>query len=358
MDKSRKDNDVEEMIISIIKSSGNEALSAGEKDELWNRIRQDTAGPVKIRGNRLLWMKVAASAILLMGLSLWLFRSDDASGLKKLAVAKKVDFRKGETQIIAGDQVVLSLKGESSVAYGKDGLALVRDASGSLTRDLQGEESAYNELVVPYGRRSVLTLADGTKVWLNSGSRLIYPLRFLHDTRVVYLQGEAYFQVSHHAEQPFIVQSKDVSIKVLGTEFNMSSYPGESTSAALVKGSIEMETPGSFWFGGNKQQMQPGELAVFAAGDKDLKIRRGGVEEAIAWKDGYLLLDRVPLADIAKKLSRYYNSAIRVDARIGRDETFSGRLILQESMHDVMDMLCTGSDYAYDASEGRLSLKR
>lgn len=359
MDESRKAEEAEEIIISVIKASGNEALSSEEKQDLWSRIERDTAGPARLGTRRSLWIGIAASVILLMGVFLWLFRDDDTSGLRKLALATKMDFSQGETQIIAGNRTVLSLKGESSVSYGKDGLTVIHDEGGSLTRDLQTGASAYNELVVPYGRRSTLTLADGTKVWLNSGSRLIYPVRFLNDKREVYLQGEAYFQVSHRTDQPFMVQSKDVSIRVLGTEFNLSSYPDEGTSAAaLVKGSIELETPGGFWFGAEKQRLRPGELAVFRSADKDLQILTGRVEEATAWKEGYLLLDHVPLRSIAKKLSRYYNSPIGIDSRIGQDETFSGRLILQESMQDVMDILCTGSAYAYHASERRLTLKK
>ncbi len=110
-------------------------------------------------------------------------------------------------------------------------------------RSYNNSVTAYNEVVVPLGAKSQITLSDGTKVWLNAGSKLRYPANFLSDTRKVYLEGEAYFNVTKNKNKQFIVKTSNLDIKVYGTQFNVKSYPDENLiQTTLVEGSVAIET--------------------------------------------------------------------------------------------------------------------
>src|SRR5690606_14480825 len=96
------------------------------------------------------------------------------------------------------------------------------------------QEVWMNEVIIPYGKKSELLLADGTKVWLNAGSRLAFPSRFTRNTREVFLEGEACFQVAKNEEQLFIVKAGNLDVKVLGTHFNVSAYPADATIETVL----------------------------------------------------------------------------------------------------------------------------
>ena len=162
----------------------------------------------------------------------------------------------------------------------------------------QTEESIqYQTLYVPAGQRAELTLPDNTKVWLNAHSRLVYPVSFQKEKREVILEGEAYFDVRHNESSPFIVRTKDMDIKVLGTEFNVSAYSETpELKIALLKGLVELQ-PTDF---SRTYQMQPGEQIWYKEGRyvtsriKDMDYFR--------WKEGLLCFNNQPIKEIMIKL--------------------------------------------------------
>ncbi len=359
-DSRQKDIPIEQAeladaIKAVVKSSGNERMTEDEKADLRQSIEADKA---HYRSLRLpFWVKIAASVIVVLGIVLWQFREKETGALRKFASDSMINNRSGETRLILGEGKVLSLKGQSSVIYNKEGLKIFNDSSATISEEME-KLSAFNTLLVPYGRRSQLTLEDGTKVWLNSGSRLIYPVSFDTGKREVYLEGEAYFSVAHNPEKPFYVQSKHMNIKVLGTEFNVTTYSDDKRNyAALVNGSIELSVPGN-WFKDKVRKLVPGELAVYDPAEEQLKISKVNTEEYTSWKEGYILLEKAPLRTIIKRLARYYNIPVDIDPKIGNGETFSGRLDFQKNIADVMDIICAGTTYNYDSSERRLTLKQ
>jgi len=107
----------------------------------------------------------------------------------------------------------------------------------------QNSNLTYNEITVPLGAKSQVTLSDGTKVWLNAGSKLRYPVNFLKSTREVYLDGEAFFDVTKTTKRLFVVKTSKLNIKVYGTQFNVKSYADENLiQTTLVKGSVAIES--------------------------------------------------------------------------------------------------------------------
>ena len=137
-----------------------------------------------------------------------------------------------------GTTVDLTTK-DSKISMNADQLVIDNNQVIDLSKSGSSDDSKMNEVVIPFGKKSQLILADGTKVWLNAGSRMAFPNKFSEKKREVFLEGEAYFEVAHNAKVPFYVNTNDISIKVLGTKFNISAYKTDKkTEAVLLEGKV------------------------------------------------------------------------------------------------------------------------
>lgn len=223
--------------------------------------------------------------------------------------------------------------------------------------------TTYSTITTPLGQRSLIQLSDGSKVWLNAGSKLRYPDVFNTKLREVFLEGEAFFNVSKNAERPFIVHTSDINIRVLGTEFNVKSYPEEGIiETTLVSGAVNIESP-------NRNEtlfkLKPNQKAVYRkknSADKDVpvyaekssdsdaalpkvaplkadfKIDNVNVEAETAWTGGILVFRRETFETLAVKLERKYDlDFIFIDSTL-RDFRISGT-IKDVSIEQVMDGL-------------------
>ncbi len=157
-------------------------------------------------------------------------------------------------------------------------------------------------LTIPRGKSFKVVLADGTEVWLNAESRLYYPSQFTDSERVVYLEGEAYFNVSRDENRPFVVNVGDLRTYVLGTQFNVRSYAGNPKHITLVEGSVRVDKVST----NEGVDLKPGQdVSLSSEGDFVLKdVDTYGITQ---WKDGYFYFDNVPLSDIVKDIGRWYN---------------------------------------------------
>lgn len=343
----------------LFKTLRNETFSPDEKDALWNQVGE-TISQRKQRSFNIFWIAAAASVTLLLltGVGYLVFYKDTARTMQEFAArgANGPD----ETQLILGDKRVISLRNENSSVEYKDGGALIQvDSSSTIDQQVAGDQQ-FNTLVVPYGKRSVLTLADGTRIWLNSGSKLVYPSHFDKGLREVYLEGQAYFSVTHAEDAPFYVHTKDMEVKVLGTEFDVSAYDDDPyTATVLTKGSVELTTQRQTLFGSKKTQITPGTRAVFDQDQAVLQTQQVDVQQYISWKDGYLALNVAPLSEIIKKLSRYYRVDIELKQPKLAGVKFGGDLILQDDVRDVLKVLAltTGLNYKQKPNERRYVLE-
>lgn len=169
----------------------------------------------------------------------------------------------------------------------------------------EGDEAlVYNELVIPRGGEYTLTLSDGTVVYMNADSKLRFPVKFGKQSRVVELEGEAYFKVRRDVERPFMVKTSRVDVRVLGTEFNVSAYAEDSfIQTTLVSGSVkvsaESEKEGVI--------LQPGEQAEFNRITSEMQVAPTDVSCVTAWKDGKLRFQEKPLSEIMKIVARWYD---------------------------------------------------
>ncbi len=166
------------------------------------------------------------------------------------------------------------------------------------------------EVEAPASSRMHIQLGDGTKVWLNHGSKLKYPYRFEGKNRKVFLTGEAYFVVAHNKQVPFIVGTDYMDVKATGTTFNVSAYPGDKLiETTLVEGKVIL-------YDNKRNQkikaLSPNECLKFDTQKNVYALESGNTGKYVAWKDGMLVFKNDSIADIAKKLARWYNVDVEI----------------------------------------------
>lgn len=353
--------DDKEKMISIVRASGNEQLSAAEKAGLWDRIAADiTRPPVQVWWQP--WWKVAAAVALLLmaGLGWWQWQRSQEALPALVAFAGGQTYAPGDsttTRMILGNQQQLNIRNtHAAIAYQAKGTQLRVD-SQEIRQELAAGKQVFNTLLVPYGNVASLQLEDGTKVWLNAGSRLVYPAAFTTQRREVFLEGEAYFEVAADADRPFSVYANDMKIAVLGTAFNISAYREDAVSqVVLASGSVQLEAfrgPGKT---AAPVQLSPGNGASYTGHDGRMTVDKVNVAGHISWKDGLIVAEHTSLQEILKKLSRYYNQPITTDTRSG-NETFSGNLDLQKTLNDVLDIIAASTSLKYEKQGGTIIFK-
>jgi hypothetical protein len=353
---SEEDKKTAEATRQLMQHIQQESLPASEKEYIWTQVEAGIEQKKRIRLSRV-WYSIAAAVTLLLLAGLGYITLNRNSGSAMQEIASSVVPDPEVTRLVLADQRTVNLtKQNSSLTYKEDGGRIQIDSSSAISQDISGQE--FNTLVVPYGKRSVITLVDGTKIWLNSGSKLVYPAQFASGEREVYLEGQAYFSVTHAADHPFFVHTKNMKVQVFGTEFDISAYNDDAqTSAVLVSGSVELTANTGSLFRSKKTKMVPGTRTVYTPGNLSLVSQQVKVEQYVAWKDGYLALDKAPLGEILKQLSRYYNVSIQLDEQESDKKTFSGSLDLRENVRFVLDIVSTTTSHDYYEMERRFVLR-
>lgn len=203
-----------------------------------------------------------------------------------------------------------------------------------------------NELEVeaPAGFRMNIEFGDGTKVWLNHGSKLRYPYRFDSNCRKVFLTGEAFFMVAHNKNVPFIVGTKNLDIKATGTEFNVSAYPGDNIiEATLVEGQAGIYERGSDI---RVQTLEPGECIKYNSQKNNYTMESGDIRKYIAWKDGLLIFKNDSIPEIAKKLERWYNVDVKIVNKNVKEFTCTATFS-EETLSQVLELMSLPSPVSY-----------
>lgn len=184
---------------------------------------------------------------------------------------------------------------------------------------LREEEPEMNTLEVPKGGHASLTLSDGTKIWLNAQSKLIYPSHFTGKNRHVYLEGEGLFEVVRNEKSPFIVNSPLLNIRVLGTVFNLKAYPEEATVVTLARGKVEVLIDALE----ETITLQPNEQVLYSK-EKGVELNKDvDVSSLKQWTSGELLFINQPLSNIIKELERQFDVAVVITDSILTKELFT-----------------------------------
>ncbi len=322
-------------------------LSESEVLSLWNKI-EDTRSHKKLRFIKIRRWSAAASILILLGVSGWL--------VLKLNTSKQkiINYQTLASNVPASNNIELVLADHSQKTFTNKQVEIKYDHSGKLetkageetqSEDLQQstEGLQMNQLFVPRGKRCNLVLADGTKLWLNSGTKAIYPVAFSGKTREIYIEGECYLEVAHDALKPFYVVTDQVKVKVLGTKFDISAYKDDCIAAVvLVEGSIEAND------GSENFLLKPNDLLFYQKQTHKVTVEKTNVLPFISWKDGWMLCEKEPIHVLTRKISRYYDLKINfTDPRIN-NMTLTGKLDLKNNYEDVFKIICATAPLKYE----------
>lgn len=238
-----------------------------------------------------------------------------------------------------GEKITLD-NGTQTALADQAGVRVVKSSNGQLIYTMiddeqqQSRTTVFNVAETPKGGQYQLRLTDGTRVWLNASSSLKFPVKFVGNKRVVELEGEAYFDVAHQANQPFIVQTTHEQVHVLGTQFNVSAYPDEpAVTTTLIAGSVKVQAMHS----GETALLNPGEQSLLNKGI--FTVKEVDIEQAMAWKNGYFRFYDEQIESIMRKLARWYN--IEEVSYIGKpsEELFTGKVSRFKNISQVLHML-------------------
>jgi transmembrane sensor len=197
-------------------------------------------------------------------------------------------------------------------------------------------------------QKSVIFLNDGTKVWLNAESKIMYLKDFQgQSTREVYLEGEAFFDVAHNAEKPFVVNTSSIKIKVLGTSFNVKSYSGENTvETTLVRGKVRIEQSDVQGLRIGDVELKPNQRAVFNKESKVINIKEVVAANTDEWKQDRLVFDEESMDHVLLQLERWYDVKIHVQNR-GRLDCKLTAKIEKETLEEVLKLIELSHDIHY-----------
>ncbi len=312
------------------------AIPEEKLDQIFRKIKRQHSSRHKVITFAL---KYAAVIVLLIiiGTALWpLFKTNEPFP----AVATLNSQQKGK--VILSNGSVREFETEKTIikhtVTGK--IAINEDTVNIAVQGKAKNSTGLNQVIIPYGKRSEITLADGTHIWLNSGSQISYPARFDKKTREVYLNGEALFEVTPDKTKPFFVHTNDITIRVLGTRFNVSSYMEDPvTQTVLIEGKVSAARNS---FMAKTIDLNPGERLVYDKKGENLKKDQVDVNLYTSWINGYLIFENEPTTTIFKKLERYYNQRIIANENLDKI-TFSGKLDLREHIRDVLDNISFAS---------------
>lgn len=280
----------------------------------------------------------AAAIVLLIAGSYWYFEGTqgNTSPQRKPLQADVAPGGNKATITLAGGQTI-TLDSAANGDLAKQGQStIVKQASGEVAYvALAGAAAAtttvsFNTLTTPIGGQYKITLPDGTKAWLNSASSLRYPTAFTGKERRVVLTGEAYFEVSDRAGQPFVVDARGTTVQVLGTHFDVMAYTDEpAVNTTLVEGKVRV-TAGT--------QSAILELGQKAIADNGVRVVEADTDKETAWIDGFFQFDETDLPTLMRQLKRWYGIEPVYDGN-GNGRLFGGRISRNLNLSQVLQLL-------------------
>jgi transmembrane sensor len=227
-------------------------------------------------------------------------------------------------------------------------LFLIKGNHGRILPGSTEQKNLVEKRVNPLGQKSALFLSDGTKVWLNAASKISYLQDFTqHDTRDVYLEGEAFFDVAHDAGKPFIVHTSSIKIKVLGTSFNVKSYAEEKTiETTLVHGKVRIEQSD---VKGNRigdVELKPNQRAVFNKESRIINVKEVAADNTASWKQERLVFEEESIENVIMQLERWFNVKIHAQGKGELDCKLTAS-IEKESLEEVLQLIEASHNVGY-----------
>lgn len=280
---------------------------------------------------------IAASILLVVSASIYFYQPNESATLAGLrAIGSGLDSITTNQVTLITSENQLTVDEDSKIKYSANGNIAINSTTlqnKNTQRASDKDEIEYNQLIVPVGKRTCIQLSDGTMMWVNSNTRVVYPRVFKGATRSIYVQGEAYLEVAHDKSHPFIVTANGFDLKVLGTKFNITNYEGfKQANIVLVEGSVEVKDNSN-----TTTKLRPSELLEIKNGNIT-EQRRVDTSNYTSWINGTMNLNGDQLSDIAQKLGYYFGVTIQCAAGVETEKVY-GKLDLKENLEDILECL-------------------
>jgi len=327
-----------------------------DEDGVWDEIieRIETKKPKVTFG----YILARVAAVLIVGLLITsiFYVLMPENNTSKVAMVESVIPGQFNAILTVGNQNNILLSDSTTQELRENDGLLANIVSGKLDYQFQnGVKPVEMEVVVPHRAEYNFDLSDGTKVWMNAGSRVIFKHPFLSDSRNVYVEGEVFFEVSKDKNRPFVVQLPNKhEIEVLGTEFNVRAYPDDVIwQSVLVEGSV-------LWrkIDGSERLMEPGQMLNYSVSMGDIKISEVDVYPYIAWKEGRFVYDGLELSKIMDDLSRWYGIDVVFKDSELMDLHFRVNIKRYENLNEILELITLTEKVMFEMNGSTIIVKK
>lgn len=356
----KKQTDIDEVVRRVVDYVNSNEVHVDPDDVMrsWFDVARSVRAFRRRRAYRRVALSLTASAamiVLFVGFQFIRPSAADSVGSIKDYAMQTLPLHEGDNDnivlLISDDERIDVEKEEAEIIYTEKGdLTVNSDTVATKTKSVGAVAApVYSQLIVPKGRRSQLLLADGTRVWVNSGTRVVYPQEFGADGRKVIVEGEAYLEVARDAARPFTVITRDFNVCVTGTTFNVSAYPSEQqASVVLVSGRVNVDNSR-----GEDVALAPGQyLAIDSAGVLGTPVDVD-VAPYVSWIHNMLIYNNEPLGEVFRKLELYYGRSIVVDQEVS-EMRVSGKLDLKKSLDEVISAIAYSAPIVCEEKDNSL----
>lgn len=312
------------LILSL--NTSKEKATEVVKERIWQAVQNKSADGRIVNMRRIRFWLAAASVLVLLMVGGWFLLTRE-SGSKQLAINKVAQAQ--QDILPGGNRAILTLSNGANIqldtaangTLAREGASkIIKLSDGRLAYEGDNGKAAaveYNTVSTPRGGQYQLILADGSKVWLNAASSISFPTAFTGGERNVTITGEAYFEVAHNPEKPFIVQINSAMgtgarVAVLGTHFNINAYDDEHViKTTLLEGAVKVSNSNAATVIAPGQQASLRDMSgtISVAGNVD-------VEQVVAWKNGFFQFQNYTIQDIMRQLSRWYDVEVEYRGKI------------------------------------------
>lgn len=329
---------------------GLEKMQSYDVEASMNRLKHQMLINSKKRKSRLIYWMAASILIFFCVGGLFLYKAKNqiaendilpGASLARLKLYDGSTFNldslpAGKSSMLAGVQITKTIDGQISCRY----------QGGS---DMQ-HEARYNTLTTPVGGEYRVVLPDSSLVWLNANSSLAFPAQFSKNARNVTLTGEAYFEITKDERRPFTVITRQQTIHVLGTKFNVQAYHDEAVmKTTLLAGTVRVQVAQT------QQLLKVGDEALSYVDNDRLDIGQADIEAVLAWKNGYFVFNDENITDIMKKIGRWYQIDVTYVGDM-EDKIFAGTFSKRKSLQHLLSSLAATGEITYEIKGRRVTI--
>jgi ferric-dicitrate binding protein FerR (iron transport regulator) len=328
------------------------SVADSELSALWTKVQASNRKKKSYK----IWIYIgscAAACVILLMVFPYVksaFRISDPQDIVSFAQENVITNDNENIQIILSENETIKIdEADTDIVYDSTEIKIDRKEV------LKKESAAYNQLIVPKGKRSRLTLSDGTKLVVNAGTRVVYPIEFVEKKREIYIDGEIFIDVAHNESKPFIVKTSDLNIQVLGTRFNIMAYAEDpNKQVVLAKGSVKIQKNNKV-DKSDETILKPSEMYEYNSGHS--KVVNVDVSYYTSWVDGVYVFESRKLSDVALRLSLYYGIDI-ICSEEAKNFKCSGKMDLKDNPEDIFKGLSFSFPVKIENNENKYIIKK